>query len=180
MQSNFGQSNQTFWKKYYKERIIPVWISSWLQCFPSTDWPLFKIQLHIFWYSIINYKLFVELELSPKGKLKYSALSLYNAFSRSNHRRSLWNLWTTTFCLDSLRVLRCGLHSKWFIRKWFKKEPQACNFIKKEAMAQVFSCEFCEISKNTFSTEHLWTTPSFLDSSRVLRWGLHSKCFIRE
>ena len=28
---------------------------------------------------------------------------------------------------------------------------QACNFIKKETLAQVFSCEFCEISKNTFS-----------------------------
>ena len=27
---------------------------------------------------------------------------------------------------------------------------QACNFIKKEILAQVFSCEFCEISKNTF------------------------------
>ena len=27
----------------------------------------------------------------------------------------------------------------------------ACNFIKKETRAQVFSCEFCEISKNTFS-----------------------------
>ena len=26
----------------------------------------------------------------------------------------------------------------------------ACNFIKKEALAQVFSYEFCEISKNTF------------------------------
>ena len=25
---------------------------------------------------------------------------------------------------------------------------------------QVFSCEFCEISKNTFFTEHLWTTGS--------------------
>ena len=28
---------------------------------------------------------------------------------------------------------------------------QACNFIKKETLAQVFSCKFCEISKNTFS-----------------------------
>ena len=26
----------------------------------------------------------------------------------------------------------------------------ACNFIKKESLAQVFLCEFCEISKNTF------------------------------
>ena len=29
-------------------------------------------------------------------------------------------------------------------------EPYACNFIKKETVAQVFSCEFCEIAKNTF------------------------------
>ena len=26
-----------------------------------------------------------------------------------------------------------------------------CNFIKKETLALMFSCEFCEISKNTFS-----------------------------
>ena len=31
------------------------------------------------------------------------------------------------------------------------KLPEACNFIKKETMAQMFSCEFCEISRNTFS-----------------------------
>ena len=34
------------------------------------------------------------------------------------------------------------------------------NFIKKETLAQVFFCEFCEISKNTFFKEHLWTTAS--------------------
>ena len=28
---------------------------------------------------------------------------------------------------------------------------KACNFIKKEALAQKFSREFCEISKNSFS-----------------------------
>ena len=31
-----------------------------------------------------------------------------------------------------------------------------CNFIKKEILAEVFSCEFCEISKNTFSC---WAPP---------------------
>ena len=36
----------------------------------------------------------------------------------------------------------------------------ACNFIKKETLAQVFSCEFCEISKNTFFTEHFRATAS--------------------
>ena len=34
---------------------------------------------------------------------------------------------------------------------------ESCNFIKKEALAQVFSCESCEIFKNAFFTEYLWT-----------------------
>ena len=32
----------------------------------------------------------------------------------------------------------------------------------KETMEQVFSNEFCEISKKTFFTEHLWTTASVI------------------
>ena len=35
-----------------------------------------------------------------------------------------------------------------------------CNFIKKEALAQEFSCEFCEISKNTFSYRTVPVTAS--------------------
>ena len=35
-----------------------------------------------------------------------------------------------------------------------------CNFIKKETLAQLFSCEFRAICKNTLSTEHLMTTAS--------------------
>ena len=31
------------------------------------------------------------------------------------------------------------------------KKVFACNFIKKETLTQAFSCEFCEISNNTFS-----------------------------
>ena len=34
------------------------------------------------------------------------------------------------------------------------------NVIKKETLAQVFSCEFCEILKNTYFTENLRTTAS--------------------
>ena len=43
-------------------------------------------------------------------------------------------------------VQRCSV-KKVFLERW----PQACNLIKKETLTQVFSCEFCEISKNTFS-----------------------------
>ena len=34
---------------------------------------------------------------------------------------------------------------------FFKFPGQVCNFIKKETLTQVFSCEFREISKSTFS-----------------------------
>ena len=42
--------------------------------------------------------------------------------------------------------------------------PRAFNFIKKETLAQVSSCKFCEISKNTCFTEHLWMTASIHSS----------------
>ena len=37
---------------------------------------------------------------------------------------------------------------------------ETCEFVKKETLAQVFSCEFSEISKNTFFTEHILVTTS--------------------
>ena len=51
-----------------------------------------------------------------------------------------------------------------FLKKFHKiywKTPvpecsSACNIIKNEALAQVLSYGFCEISKNTFFTENLW------------------------
>ena len=42
--------------------------------------------------------------------------------------------------------------------------PKSCNFIKKEALAQVFSCKFCEILKNTFFTEQLWMIASLVNA----------------
>ena len=47
--------------------------------------------------------------------------------------------------------------------------------IKKETLAQVFSCEFCEISQNTFFTEHLWTTASISSNphhASILTWNV--------
>ena len=41
-----------------------------------------------------------------------------------------------------------------------KLQVEACNFIKKETLAQVFSCEFEEIFKKTFFTEQLRPTSS--------------------
>ena len=53
-------------------------------------------------------------------------------------------------------------------------------------LAHVFSCEFCEISKNTFFTEHRWTTASdykydFVDNlnENFSLIGLELVCFVR-
>ena len=47
------------------------------------------------------------------------------------------------FCRESV-VQRCTL------KRVFLSRSEACIFIKKETLAQVFSCEFCKISKSTF------------------------------
>ena len=47
-------------------------------------------------------------------------------------------------------------------KKTIVQESTACNFIKKETLAQVISYEFCEAFKNTFLTEHVHVTTSVM------------------
>ena len=55
-------------------------------------------------------------------------------------------------------------------------EVDTCNFIKKEQLAQLFSCEFCEISKNTFFTEPLWTNAHDPLTKSLSNWAFSLKC----
>ena len=56
---------------------------------------------------------------------------------------------------------------------WFTINSQSkllvCNFIKKETLAQMFSCEFCEISKNTFFYRTRLVAASVLNTNSSLR-----------
>ena len=55
----------------------------------------------------------------------------------------------------------------------FQENTQACNFIKKETLTQVLSCDFDKTFKKTLFTEHLPTTAfklSLLQFSRVNLW----------
>ena len=50
----------------------------------------------------------------------------------------------------------------------------------KETLAQVFSCEFCKISKNTFFTEHLWSIASVttvMKACNFIKKRLEHRCF---
>ena len=50
------------------------------------------------------------------------------------------------------------IHRKRSVPESLFCRSKTSNFIKKETLTQVFSCEFCKISKKNFSTEHLLMT----------------------
>ena len=54
-----------------------------------------------------------------------------------------------------------------------KLQLLACNLSKTGTLAQVFSCEFCEIIKNTFLKKHLWTTASDFSMMVVIFFTLY-------
>ena len=61
---------------------------------------------------------------------------------------------------------------------WFLYDrDQVCNFIKKETLAQVFFCEFCKISKNTFSYR---TPPVFASDFSILARNMYLKLEVFE
>ena len=64
-----------------------------------------------------------------------------------------------------LKISQISQENTW-ARDFFLIKLQACNFIKKESLTQVFSREFCEISKNTL----FYRTPSVTasESSKYL------------
>ena len=63
----------------------------------------------------------------------------------------------TEFPTDRSSQQRCSMKKR-VLRNFAKFTGK--HLCQKETQAQVFSCKFCEISKNNFFTEHLWTTVS--------------------
>ena len=96
---------------------------------------------------------FSEFSLSWKTSLLNLFPCLINPFVINGVYLSLkenvsitWNASKMVFVFWEAAVQRCSV----------KK------VLKKVTLARVFSCEFCEISKNTFFLEHLWATASEL------------------
>ena len=75
---------------------------------------------------------------------------------KSSKRRNVKGLLITTFSRCYVLILKQGFSRSSHQRCTMKKRCSS------ESLAQVLSCEFCEISKNNFFTEHLWTTASVL------------------
>ena len=93
-------------------------------------------------------------------------LSIKDFFSKCDQIRRLLKIWSHLLKISWIHFFCAVLHA-WFRRshpdvfckksglRHFSKftgkhQLQACNFIKKETLGQVFSCEFWEIFKSTF------------------------------
>ena len=70
-------------------------------------------------------------------------------------------------------VRRCFVDLLCKLIDWFLYD-ESCNFIKKEALAKVLSCEFCEISKDTF----FYRTPLLLKKigEAFFFWNMNWLC----
>ena len=99
----------------------------------------------------------IRLPLSAINHMQIKSLIRNRTITnRSSHQR----------CSVRKGVLRNSTKGKHLCQSLLQA---TCNFIKNETLAQVFSCEFCEISKNTFFTEHLLTTALSLSVSRPMK-----------
>ena len=80
----------------------------------------------------------------------------------SNSKTVIWDYTTVFKLVKKARygVSRTSSHilKLWTREAWGQQLYQKMHKCFPGTLAQVFSRELCEISKNTFFTEHLWTT----------------------
>ena len=109
------------------------------------------------------------LEISQNSQENTCASVFFNKvagpYKMAKHTQGirLQQSWIITIIgkVNKTRHLRSFKPTNWL--SLFDHFVVACNFIKKE-----FSCEFCEIFKTTFFTEHLWVTASVLEALFML------------
>ena len=88
---------------------------------------------------------FIKKKLQPRGfPVKFAK------FLRTNILKNIYEqlLLTMLPCFEQKPFLHFDY--RLFLDLQKQSSGRTCNFIEKETQAQVFSCEFCEISKNTF------------------------------
>ena len=72
----------------------------------------------------------------------------------------VWRCSVKKVFLKIHKINRKHLCQSLFFSKAADLRPEVCNLIKKETLAQVFSCEICEILKNTFFYRRLLVAAS--------------------
>ena len=85
-----------------------------------------------------------------------SVLKTFAKFTGKHLYQSLFLDKVAGLCARASFLMKLPVEASNFIKK--ETRTETCNFIKKQTLAKVFSCEFYEIFKNTFFTEHLPVT----------------------
>ena len=125
-------------------------------------WSHFLIKLH-FWGSV--FVLFFVLALFSHLIL----CSLSAICHKSNWNKSLIIITIMRLYQKRLRDICFPVKFAKFLRTAILKnicEQLLLNFISKETPAQMFSCEFCELYKNTYFEEHPRTAGSEIPARR--------------
>ena len=107
----------------------------------STKWLSRLVIKHVIWQGV---HLLVKLQVGGSNKMKY--LTDREAAIRMCSVKKVF-LEISQNSQENTCTRACFL---------IKFQAWASNFTKKETLIQVFSCEFCGISKNTYFTERLW------------------------
>ena len=103
----------------------------------------------------------------------------------STSPKTYWSLLKTFLNNGEAAIRRCS--TKIDVPKNFAKftgKPlcqslRLATLLKKETLAQVFSCEFGDIFKNTFFTEHLWTIASAKNLKIIPRIFYENKYIVK-
>ena len=91
--------------------------------------------------------MFVHRNENWQNFSKQVNISKYKAFCRDKNVKGLYHINEKI----AFNIIKDEEFSK-LIKMILFHRPQACKFIKKETLAQVFSCEFCKILKNASFT----------------------------
>ena len=101
-----------------------------------------------FWFSnfwrISHFHLITFLITASKNTLHKMKFSIEDSFSKFDQIHSFLRIWS--------HLMKKSLTENFI---FCAVTPEPCNFIKKETLAQVFSCEFVKFLRTPFLPEHL-------------------------
>ena len=117
---------------------------------------------------MLDLKIFLQYFVWIKEHVRFGDSSM-NHFALTDDESLFWIACNYIDSLDQRTLeikdhVSCtSSHPKVFYKKGVLRNLAACNFIKKETLAQMFSCEFCELLRTPFFIEHLWWLLLFMD-----------------
>ena len=104
--------------------------------------------------------------------LELTCFIFYLCFKNNTKEAVSWKCSVKKICLEISQNSQETTRAR--VSFSIKLQASTCNFFKRDTLAQVFSCEFCEISKNT----HFYRTPPVAVSDTGIRLFVFIACVL--